>query len=669
MHKRFLSIMLTLACVLSMLPSLPAQAASFNYYSSPPDPTTYTKIYETDWIEEGAKPLSEIEKEFPAGTDYVYIQKDNVECYHYFSFSVGPHNVYEGGHWQSVGRIPPNTNFTLPARLAWDGQDHTYRSGGNAGGYMIWGFQYKSVACVRGVLSQCQCKALGEKYGKWVTGGFLNPTHALNEDHNGQPGTNYGQAICDWKQAPYGGYGLHGAGICADGKSDACFSETPSFGNGSAALSDGYHHGVSLVKYICFRANGYMVNYVDNKPAWAMLKNLEGDMASERHIPGETFKLQKNSYILDGGKFKGWNTKADGSGTSYTDEQTVTDIANKGEVLNLYAQWENVSIPPGTELKYIRSANPTIYALWRPIKYYGVYRSNDGTNSEVKHPEILTYDEEYVALTQEETGFAKTGYYIKYWEHKDNEPQRVYSGDKDWPAGTARVEPKFKNLHYIEYETGYLDAIWEPIKYTLRVHENFPGSPTDRTKDYTLTYDTAFVLPNSPWVRSDGVMLGYDFNKTAKVNPTYKCQESVINLTTVRDSVVDIYCIWDLPPKVTCPKELHLNRADVAASGLAVDNGTVSQSDLEAYLLTLGEATDYEYEYRNTAGAKIPMGTSNGYTYQIASIKPADIVGSAQDKNSEVYYVTYEAVDDAGQSATAVMTMFVGDVKVDILIH
>ena len=43
----------------------------------------------------------------------------------------------------------------------------------------------------------------------------------------------------------------------------------------------------------------------------------------------------KNGYT-----FVGWNTEADGSGTSYTDEQLMSDIEESKTPLTLYAQWE-----------------------------------------------------------------------------------------------------------------------------------------------------------------------------------------------------------------------------------------------------------------------------------------------------------------------------------------
>ena len=63
-------------------------------------------------------------------------------------------------------------------------------------------------------------------------------------------------------------------------------------------------------------------------------------------------KLPKNEYYRDGYYFTCWNTMADGSGTAYTDQSTITPTAN----MTLYAQWENLAsryvdlgLPSGTK--------------------------------------------------------------------------------------------------------------------------------------------------------------------------------------------------------------------------------------------------------------------------------------------------------------------------------
>ena len=67
-----------------------------------------------------------------------------------------------------------------------------------------------------------------------------------------------------------------------------------------------------------------------------------GTMANQRLKKEVASNLSANTFIKTGYSFTGWNTVAGGTGTSYTDEQSVTDIAQPKQTLTLYAQWERV---------------------------------------------------------------------------------------------------------------------------------------------------------------------------------------------------------------------------------------------------------------------------------------------------------------------------------------
>lgn len=66
-----------------------------------------------------------------------------------------------------------------------------------------------------------------------------------------------------------------------------------------------------------------------------------GSMSSETVTYATAAKLSKNAYYLVGYEFTGWNTKSDGTGTSYTDEADYTWTGTqKNETVTLYAQWK-----------------------------------------------------------------------------------------------------------------------------------------------------------------------------------------------------------------------------------------------------------------------------------------------------------------------------------------
>lgn len=78
----------------------------------------------------------------------------------------------------------------------------------------------------------------------------------------------------------------------------------------------------------------YYVSYVGNG-------STSGSTESSSHTYDVAKNLTKNGFTKTGYTFSGWNTKSDGSGTSYTDGQSVKNLTttNKSTV-TLYAQWK-----------------------------------------------------------------------------------------------------------------------------------------------------------------------------------------------------------------------------------------------------------------------------------------------------------------------------------------
>jgi len=68
-----------------------------------------------------------------------------------------------------------------------------------------------------------------------------------------------------------------------------------------------------------------------------------GEMASQTILYDAEVALSKNTFSRSGYNFVAWNTKADGSGESYTDKQTVKNLTTEQNgVVTLYAQWQEV---------------------------------------------------------------------------------------------------------------------------------------------------------------------------------------------------------------------------------------------------------------------------------------------------------------------------------------
>lgn len=96
--------------------------------------------------------------------------------------------------------------------------------------------------------------------------------------------------------------------------------------------------GVWSGRAISFPKGSYTITYDGNGAA-------AGTMDTQTcMIDGCSFNLAKNAYSRDGYTFAGWNTKADGSGDSYKDEDSVAPLTETDQdTITLYAMWKDSS--------------------------------------------------------------------------------------------------------------------------------------------------------------------------------------------------------------------------------------------------------------------------------------------------------------------------------------
>lgn len=91
---------------------------------------------------------------------------------------------------------------------------------------------------------------------------------------------------------------------------------------------EGFHPGSSMDDAL----DGMTIVTVTYEPNGGV-----GATMTQAFISGQQATLNANTFTREGYTFKGWNTAANGSGTTYTDGQSVTLSADT----TLYAQWEN----------------------------------------------------------------------------------------------------------------------------------------------------------------------------------------------------------------------------------------------------------------------------------------------------------------------------------------
>ena len=118
----------------------------------------------------------------------------------------------------------------------------------------------------------------------------------------------------------------------------------PHFSNASCCIGSGRHGSCG-----CVKVNGFEVGALESKEFVykgktytvhfdANTDEAEGSMENQRVIPGAV-KLAPNKFKHKHLFFAGWNTKKDGTGMMFDEQSVLTDFAENGAVVTLYAQW------------------------------------------------------------------------------------------------------------------------------------------------------------------------------------------------------------------------------------------------------------------------------------------------------------------------------------------
>ncbi|MCQ2475929.1 MAG: InlB B-repeat-containing protein [Clostridia bacterium] len=332
------------------------------------------------------------------------------------------------------------------------------------------------------------------------------------------------------------------------------------------------------------------------------------DVANSAHTYDAAKNLNRNTYtrtntvtyVLNGGAFDsgtsnpetvystfdGWNTKADGSGTKYTDEKSVKNLTTvDGATVKLYAQWKmsGASCPVPSRKGYLSSGwystdnfesgtevtastpiskDITLYEKWTPITYYIVFNSNKGSGSSAPNGSTATVTATYdknAALTA--NGFTRAGYTFTGWNTKADGTGTAY-------ADKATVI----NLSYTLNEQVTLYAQWKANTYNVKYDAN-RGTGADGSgtmANSTHIYDTAKALTANAYTRYSTVTFDYkgaDGNcstETANAVATFKGWNTKANgsgdtvigtgkndtdgqkdLATENNATVSVYAQWN----------------------------------------------------------------------------------------------------------------------------
>lgn len=230
-------------------------------------------------------------------------------------------------------------------------------------------------------------------------------------------------------------------------------------------------------------ANNYTVKYLSNNPDTSDGFGVNGNTADSYHTYDAAKTLTKNGYTKEKWVFNGWNTKADGSGTSYSDKQSVINLTSADNgIVYLYAQW----IP-----QYDLKVDPQAGA-WRGSAGYQIFRITKGDSMTIENP-IPTTTHKITLVRLGGYGEDTTNkQYEESYDILENFDRWKHTGGNTWD-NTAR---KWTSTN----RDATLTALYKPGTYTL-------VKPADRENfdflGWSKTPVTIFETPGTNELESE----------------------------------------------------------------------------------------------------------------------------------------------------------------------
>ena len=210
----------------------------------------------------------------------------------------------------------------------------------------------------------------------------------------------------------------------------------------STVVTSGANHTL----YAHWTADNYTVVFNKN--------NGSGSMSNQSIARDQSVALTANAFTRTGYSFSSWNTKADGSGTSYSNKASVKNLAAGGGSI-------------------------TLYAIWKANTYTIKYDANTGAGS--MDNSTMTYDK---AADLRKNTYTRAGYSFESWS----------DGNGNYYADQASV----KNL--ATSGTVTLWVKWKPNTYKVTLDDG-----SGKTTSISVTYDGKYSGLTEP------VQDGYNF--------------------------------------------------------------------------------------------------------------------------------------------------------------
>ncbi|MDE7197920.1 MAG: InlB B-repeat-containing protein, partial [Lachnospiraceae bacterium] len=440
--------------------------------------------------------------------------------------------------------------------------------------------------------------------------------------------------------------------------------------------------------YAKWTANTYTVTYdgngstggstADSVHTYSTAKNLTANgyekkytVTFDHNYTGTSNKTETVAYTFDG-----WNTKADGSGTSYTNKSSVKNLtATNGETVTLYAKWSpasptSISYAPtrtnytfagwytdkdcsgsrvDSDGTYTPAASVTLYAKWAGDDHGVTLHANGGAGTG-----LTTYSHGTETILP--TDWTKPGYTFKGWyDNVQCGGEAVTAipadavGDKEyWAKWTDDIPPMIGNLEY-NYTP---KTLWqwligkESLRITVPVTEK--GSGAD-VINYTVTPDGG--SPEHKTAPISGgkavITVDVDFKGTIFVVCTDRAGNTSASVTVGAGKGV---MIEDHAPRI----ELKAVGAELLRTGEyeTLPDISVTVADDKDNAISSGIAS---LSYKIGEGSEKLVGNASDYTAD-AVVNKSFTVG-ADELSAPETVITVTAADHAGNSSTVSKTI------------
>lgn len=361
--------------------------------------------------------------------------------------------------------------------------------------------------------------------------------------------------------------------------------------------------------------------------------------------------------------FGGWNTKADGTGTSYVDQELVTNLTSTNDgIVNLYAKWnsESAHLPTPTRNgykfdgwytkdniyvgkngeNYTPESTITLYAHWTIDTYIVTLKPGNGdTNKTIE----VHYNDDLNSITPpKKTGYTFTGYYDevsggnKYYK-EDGTPNSKWNktsgGDlyAHWsvnPSDThwvAYITPNandegnrgtlYNGLYYYDnfvtaiddIKNGQTITLLQNVELTEEIHLNKTNITLDLNNKILSGRKDA-----DQWQKGD--IFSYDVEKLHEPIPTITIKNGTIKYYWQHAcalfgnyNVTSINVDYLLPYNVGWSNDTAFieGRIDIYGGSIKLNRDSIPESGIsnENRLIKLVRSNDYSlYVHKNTYG-------------------------------------------------------------------